>query len=374
MGYEITEWFSYDKSRAKLGNCIYLEEKDKGVEPARNIDIMIAPDDNYVPHCAALMASILLNCDSTSYIRFHIPYVKISDENKNKLESLKSIRPFDISFYDMSKIDLSGFPLNRDYISVATYYRLFINEFMPKDVERVLYLDCDIIVERDLKELWDINLDGYYAGVCEDECSLDNLLRMKLKSSDFCFNAGVVLFNMLELRKINFTKECIDYYNKNWQFILLQDQDILNGVFDGKCKKMPLCWNAATPFFMYKLWKLTAPSNERFEAIYNPAIIHYDFNPKPWKDDCIHPLADEYYKYLSHTPFKRKPVFRPLKKFLRKIYSCQKDEIQTILMIFGIKIKYKNWQQKFNYQNYYQAQMFRSEITGLKKELLNKDR
>lgn len=333
-----------NKSDIELGHQIYLQDKSSS-KIERNIDIVLSPDNNYVQHCTAVMCSILLNCDNTSYIRFHILDNNITEKNKEIMSSLKSIRPFDINYYDMSAFDLSQFPLNRKHISVATYYRLFIKEILPEYIERALYLDCDVIVEKDLKELWNVDLSGYLAGVSEDETSIPNLMRTNLKYSDFCFNAGVILFNMNEIRKINFLQECIDYYNQNKYIIKLQDQDILNGVFDGKCKKLSLRWNTASPFYISDEWRLTEPVSVRYDAIYNPAIIHYSWVPKPWDPSCVHLLQDEYWKYLSYTPFKNKYKIFKIKRFLNKIkssiFSIEKNKYYQKIAILGFKIKHK---------------------------------
>ena len=349
MTYEITSWFKFDKNRINLGNCKFLTLKDKKSSPIRTIDIMLAPDNNYVQHCCATMASVLLNCDNTSYIHFHIPDNGLSEYNKDKIQQLKSIRNFDITYYDISKFDFSNLPLNRKYITVSTYYRLYINEFMPDNIDRLLYLDSDTNVEKDLKELWEINLDGYLAGVCEDETSIPNLVRTQLKYSDFCFNAGVVLFNLKEIRKIDFIKECIDYYNENWCIITLQDQDILNGVFDGRCKMLPLCWNVASPYYSSLEWKLKTNSKERYNAIYNPGIIHFTYIPKPWSKGCEHPLQNEYWKYISYTPFKNEYKKYKLKndinKIFSRIFSIKCEKYKTVVYFLGIKISYKTTKQ-----------------------------
>lgn len=349
MAFEICN-HELNKSDIKLGQKVYLHDKEKN-NIERNIDIILAPDNNYAQHCTAVMCSILLNCDNTSYIRFHILDNNINNQNKEIMNSLKNIRPFEINYYDMTKFDFSQFPLNRKHISVATYYRLFIKELLPQNIERVLYLDCDVIVERDLKELWNIDLTGYLAGVSEDETSIPNLMRTKLKYSDFCFNAGVILFNMNEIRKINFLQECIEYYNQNKYIIELQDQDILNGVFDGRCKKLPLCWNTASPFYISDEWRLTEPLSAKFEAIYNPGIIHYSWIPKPWNIRCKHPLKDEYWKYLCYTPFKNKYKIYKLKLMLYKIvsfiFSYENTGYCVNIKTLGIKIKHRTLKNKF---------------------------
>ena len=323
--------FNFDLNRAILGEKIYLTcPHDVKIE--RNIDIVMSSDNNYAGQCAATMASILLNCDATSYLRFHISDGGISEENKSKIKELTKIRPFDINFYDMNKYDWSIFPLNREWISVATYYRLKIPEILPQHIEKVLYLDCDIIVEQDLKELWETDISNVILGAVEDCQSIENSQRLNLPGN--YFNAGVLLINLKELRKIDLMKLSREYLIKNQSVIIYQDQDILNGLFCKNCKFLPLKWNVNSLLllkcnvsnFLLLKWKLNGfllkkcnvnckisfsnPINASYteeksvEAARHPAIIHYTGCFKPWQTDCIHPLKKEYFEYLKYTSFK----------------------------------------------------------------------
>ena len=308
--------FNFDPNRAVLGEKIYLKcSHDVKIE--RNIDIVMSSDNNYAGQCAATMASILLNCDATSYLRFHISDGGISEENKSKIRELTKIRPFDINFYDMNKYDWSIFPLNREWISVATYYRLKIPEILPQDIEKVLYLDCDVIVEQDLKELWETDISNVILGAVEDCQSIENSQRLNLPGN--YFNAGVLLINLKELRKIDLMKLSREYLTKNQSVIIYQDQDILNGLFCRSCKFLPLKWNANKDMFgPYRAETFYTKYDAR-EAAYHPAIIHYTSGRKPWHICCFHPLQNEYAEYFSYTSFKD-PVFDPytLKGFLKK--------------------------------------------------------
>ena len=81
--------------------------------------------------------------------------------NKNKLLNLETKYNCKILFYSMENLDLPYVPLNRDWISIATYYRLFITDVIPNDIEKIIYLDCDIIVNKDISELWEYDITNY---------------------------------------------------------------------------------------------------------------------------------------------------------------------------------------------------------------------
>ncbi len=334
--------YELKKENIKLGDMIY--KKSNACENIqREINIMLAPDNNYVKHCAVVMASILLNCDRTSSLNFFIMDFDITDANKNFLKSLTKIRPFNITFLDVSNFDFSMLPLNRDHIKVpSTYYRLVVCELVPKNIDKILYLDCDVIVEKDLKELFDIDLDKYLAGTVEDECAIINSLRLGL---NYYFNSGVILFNVKKLRNFDLYNKCLQYFNENKNLITLQDQDILNGVLSEKCKKLHLKWNASTPIFENSVWKQDASFHEKLQAAIEPGIIHYTFTPKPWQKKCTHILKDEYLKYLRIVDPENYDKLTK-EKFINKFFKKEKTKTHRIYTIFGIKIKTKRKSKK----------------------------
>lgn len=285
----------------ELGSKIYLT-CSHNVPVERTIDIVTAADDGYIQNTAAMMASVLLNCDATSQFRFHILDGRISQEKKERLAELKKLRPFDLFFYDMTKFDWSVFPNNRDYITLATFYRLAIVEVLPNNLDKVLYLDGDMIVEQDLKELWDTDLQNNVVVAVEDEESYANSKRLGLSGN--YFNAGVLLLDLGKLRKENLFKASIEYLKKNYYRIIYQDQDILNGLLDGKCKFVPLKWNVNTDMYYDRQLIHYYTEAEADIARKKPGILHFTGKKgKPWCLFNIHPFAYEYWDYLSYTKF-----------------------------------------------------------------------
>lgn len=278
----------------KLGQQIYLNSK-KNMSVDRTIDVVMGVDDGYVQHSAATIASILLNCDTSSNFRFHILDGGISSDKKEKLLKLKKLRDFDIRFYDMTKYDWSMFPNNRRYITLATYYRLRITDVLPKNLKKALYLDGDMIVEQDLKELWDTDISDYVLGAVV-ECSTSK--------ENECFNAGMLLLNLEKLRKTNLIQNSLKYLEENRKQILFQDQDILNGLFNLQYKKLPLKWNVFADIHEGLIYNHTYTDQEAKIAQKCPGIIHFSGGvSKPWSPWVYHPLYNEYWKYSKYTEF-----------------------------------------------------------------------
>ena len=305
------------------------------------IDVALSIDNNYVQHCAVLIASILKNNTSQYKYRFHILDGGITYENKKKLESMKYIQDYIIEYYDMCKFDFSFLPLNRSWISAATYYRLMLTKILPETIDKILYLDCDIVVDGNLSEFYETDVSTVYAGVIEDESSVRNSLKLGLKNY---FNAGVLLLNLQKLREFDFQTTWINYYKENESIIDLQDQDILNGVFNGNVKWLPLKWNANATLFTEPEYKHNYSDEEADYAEKNRIIIHYTAEEKPWSKKCRHPLRKLYFKYILYTPFKYNIydyVLIKCKQILQTIFCIRNKNNHKVITILGIKISFK---------------------------------
>ncbi len=318
------------------GNLIYKTENKPDIFKD-NIHIVVGIDNNYVQQCAVTIVSALMNTSANYYFTFHIMNVGLSDVSKNKLESLKKIRPFDIYYEDLSHCDFSRFPLNRNWISAATYYRLFLSDVISNDIDKCIYMDTDMIVEDNIAELWEYNIEDYLAGVVEDENSKMNQERLNLDFNNY-FNAGLLLLNLKKIREYNIIDKAIEFYNQNKEKITLQDQDILNGVMNGKCKFLPLRWNINTPAYMNESVNHFYSMEDENWAKQNPAIIHFTGEFKPWFTYCKHPLKNEYKRYLELTNLEEDIKAFNKREMLAKFYCWKKSWDSKTLYLVGIPV------------------------------------
>lgn len=111
------------------------------------INVCISCDDNYARYAGVVITSVLINATGFDNLHFYILNGGISDENKNKIQSLSSIRDCKIDFVDIDANVFSDFRkiTTHAYISLPAYYRLKMPTLLP-DVDRIIYFDCDVIV------------------------------------------------------------------------------------------------------------------------------------------------------------------------------------------------------------------------------------
>ena len=257
------------------------------------IDIVLAADKNYIKHLYVTAQSIRDNTDAQ--LCFHI----LSNEYPFELHEICN-EDDKILFYDMSKYDFSKFPLNVKYITIAGYYRLFLPELLPSHIDKVLYLDVDLIVRKDIKELFDEDISDVYAGAITDEMDVYQCGRLALSKY---FNSGVLLLNMKKLRQDNMLQEFLDIVTNKKSIVKNNDQDILNIAFQYAWKTLPLKWNSGSVLFQPDIFCDLSESvaNVR-RATHDPAIVHFTGEWKPWQFTCCHPYKLEYLKYLLRTP------------------------------------------------------------------------
>jgi lipopolysaccharide biosynthesis glycosyltransferase len=202
---------------------------------------------------------------------------------------------------------LKGFSIKKfsKRISLATYYRCILSNLLPKDIDKVIYLDCDIIVLGSLKPFYEINLNGIGVAAVEDiGCNASERYKILNYPQEYSyFNAGVMLINLDYWRKHNITQMCINYYNKYPNRILFNDQCLLNSILHKNKILVDLKWNVQDGFYRRPQKLSSNWLNKYANTLKNPIILHYT-NRKPWDYDSQHPLRHEYFKYLALTPWK----------------------------------------------------------------------
>lgn len=124
-------------------------------------------------------------------------------------------------------------PNQRAHLTVETYYRLFISDILPSDIDKVLWLDCDIIVAGDLKELWNEGISDSAVGVVPDfeNNNVRVMNRLKYDAAYGYFNAGVLLINLKYWRRENIIPIFTNYISDHYENLYYHDQDVLNYVF-----------------------------------------------------------------------------------------------------------------------------------------------
>lgn len=255
------------------------------------INICFVIDDNYAEHCAVTIASILLNSDSVFH--FHVLYNDLSLKNKNRLDNLKKIKNFEITFVTVDLMDFKECYLQpNSHFTVATYFRLKIASLLP-DIDKIIYLDSDTVVNRDLKELWSIAFDDAYIIACKTIAHESNCKRLGLPTGTPCINAGVMVLDLNKMRKHGLENIFFECLKQNIDKLKYADQDVINLVLSndkGAIKHIQQNWNMEdATCLVYK--------EDYLPILDDPYIIHFMTGEKPWLPNSRQRFKEKYWQY-----------------------------------------------------------------------------
>lgn len=251
------------------------------------IDIVYSTDKNYIKYVKVSLISVLENNKNIG-IRVHILCKDVDETIKTHFRTVFSkYHNLSICFYDIELNSFSHFTDVSTYpgITLPAYFRLHLSSLL-KSIDKALYLDGDTIVNGSLKELFDLELEGWYlAGVPDINCRSFEQYHSKYGLKEHSYiNSGVVLFNLKAIRE-DALESNIDLFTiTNKCDIKYGDQDILNLFFANKIYMLPPEYNVhGTNFFDRNTYK-------------KPIIIHHVC--KAWNYGQITYFQRYYFKYL----------------------------------------------------------------------------
>lgn len=294
-----------------------------------NINIAFCIDNNYVRHLTTTLSSLFQNTACSNYHIF-IFSLNVSPTNKKNISSWASAF-CKIEFIDVTDKSVKDFPIqNNSSISLATYLRLFIPSLLPENIKKILYIDSDTLILSNIDALYNIDISNYALAAMED---VNNKEFLRLAPGIPYFNAGVILFNLSFLRKLDFTINAINFISENKNLLKYYDQDVLNALLGKDVLLIPLKWNMLDCFYWDPPYIQNSRRKDLTLAKKDPAIIHFSGIIKPWHYFSNHPYTK---KYRSYTPnlelfcsndswdhFKRIPSYQKILLSLmlpRKIY------------------------------------------------------
>lgn len=278
------------------------------------MNIVCATDDNFVQHCSIMLVSLLSN---NSNVIIYILTEGLKPENRKIIEEEVVAKGGVVYFCTVDSAIIEKFPMPKGHglmhISRATYYRLLMVDLLPSNLEKVIYLDCDIIINGSLDSLWNINLDKYAIAASKQIGYGHEALRLGYPIEYGYFNAGVNMVNLNYWRQNNVQSQMINYIRENYKKIVYHDQDTLNAVLFNRCYHILPQWNMTS--FVYSLflksrgdridctvvnhYEIEKENVKKFK--HSPIVLHYVSKPKPWQNGCVHPIYHLYYDYATKT-------------------------------------------------------------------------
>ena len=291
------------------------------------MDICIASDENYATILQVVMLSAMESNKSSDSITFHIFEYKMSDKSKNNI--LSTVRRYNrkLVFYSVddcveniqSKID-NEWANNNSYVA---YARIFMADILPKHILTFLYLDCDVLINDDVSEIFNIELKDNVVAAVKDVLSYEYKDFMGFSKGNY-YNSGVLYVNAKKWREERLTEKISEYCNAHPED-LFPDQDAINILLRERIYTLPPKYCV---FYPENSWSVNLQikgyggniktyysESELIDAKQNPSIIHYTDSVigRPWQKNNINPYAGAWLKYYEMLPESNRIDFKEKK-------------------------------------------------------------
>ena len=308
------------------------------------ISIAYAPDDNYVNQTVVSMKSAL---EHNEQVEFIIMYSKLSAESMQKLGavggSLRLIKMDESQFADLT--------LSK-WVTVQAWFRIKLPD-LCKDLDKVLYLDCDTLIRGNLDELFSMDLTGKYLAGVKDVWGVSKYVKRLGMKSGVYVNSGMLLFNCNYCRKEHFFDKVVDFAKNNAKIIEFCDQDSINKVVDEYKLVISPKYNLMDTWWRGGYYEFEGEEEtEYLQSKENPIIAHLT-GLKPAFKGCGNKFKDEWWEVAKKTniydellrdymaskePSNKEPLFRQIFSIKNEYKGKTKTKV---LRLLGLKIKLK---------------------------------
>ena len=287
--------------------------------------IVVATDSHYTILLAALIKSIEETLTKGQAISVYVIDDHIKAKAKRKLQQSINADTTTIIFKSVDEIIPKGIslPLDKSSYPLTIYLRLFIPSFIPPHVEKVLYLDVDMIVRQNIGKLFETDLSGKIVGAVQDPRILTfdnswggvkNFTQLGIAGDTHYFNSGLLLMDAKKWRDERIAERTVECINDNQKYVNYPDQYGLNVVLANQWVELDTRWNH---FACYD--------------IEDPFLIHYIGRKPIYKTyDNVPSYLTIFNKYLAQTAWANHKPIGESARYIKKIANI----LQKIRIMF----------------------------------------
>lgn len=248
------------------------------------MNILVTLNSNYIKPLKVMLKSLFLNNQEERFT-IYLMHSSISRKELDDLDNYIKIHGSQLEIVDIDDSYFTNAPILLHYTK-EMYYRLLAFRFLPQDLERILYIDPDILVINPIRELYNTDIKDYlYAAAYHDFITVRkvNKLRLNPYKIDAYFNSGVLLMNLELQRQLIDEQSIYDFVEKNRSKLIMPDQDILNALYSKQIKALDeKLYNYDARYYRYYKIKSNGICDMDY-IIRNTVILHFCGKRKPWK-------------------------------------------------------------------------------------------
>jgi lipopolysaccharide biosynthesis glycosyltransferase len=266
------------------------------------MNILVTLDSNYIKPLKVMLKSIFIN-NREEMFNIYLMHSSLCRMELDELDNFIKNHGSRLVIISLSDSYFEGAPIPLHYTK-AMYYRLLAFRFLPLDLERILYLDPDILVINPLKELYNTEINEYlYAAAYHNIIAPKGINRLRLNpyEIDAYYNSGVLLMNLKLQRELIDEQDIFDFVRKNRSKLIMPDQDILNALYSKKIRSLDeKLYNYDARYYNY--YKIRSGNVWDMDCVINNTVIlHFCGRKKPWHKNYsgkFHSLY-KYYEKLA---------------------------------------------------------------------------
>ena len=256
------------------------------------IPVVFSTNDNYVHLCSVAISSVIENASNKNIYEIYVFYTRLSETNILNLENMskENINIKCINIHEYLEYDIlyetSEYPIEMYY----RYYAPLILKY-----EKIIYLDCDIVVIDDIAKLYNESLENKPIGIITD-------FTHYIDEPNTDYNSGVILFNTEEFEKQKIREKCLELLKNNTQY-RFPDQTALNIVCKNNAKILKPMYNYQVSMAFFNKFKKKI-KKKRFRKLFEdePIVIHFSYVTKPYKN--IYSIYNKYFwEYAKKTNY-----------------------------------------------------------------------
>lgn len=255
------------------------------------------------------MLSSLFASNPKASFKIHLLHDDTTDGNDlSWLKAWVVERHHRIKYYNAETGIPDNVPVHSRF-SAAAWFRVLLPDLLS-ELDRVIYLDVDLVVVKSIAPLWNTKLDTKLVAAVTNpfypNMSMVPVYKLGITQERDYFNSGVLLLDLKGLRTFGLAKKVFALASSNPSITRFADQDPINAVLHQHSLLLSPVWNAQSPYFDLSTEQLSSQgiSIEDVKASRRePAIIHYSGPWKPWDFRCSHPERALYMKYRQSTPW-----------------------------------------------------------------------
>jgi lipopolysaccharide biosynthesis glycosyltransferase len=289
------------------------------------IAVISAVDEGYAMPLAGMVHSVLDTCPVECDINLFVLDGGVSGSTREKLQSGWRDRRLRITWLQPDLSSIADLAIS-NHVSRATYLRLLMDTVLPEGVNRLVYLDADVLVRRDLSALWGESLHGNVVFAAQDagapvmdavaalpsyerckeflisDLPVPNYRDLGLAADRKYFNAGAMLIDVEAWREREIGRRCLALLREQRDHAQWWDQYAMNVILDGCWGELDPRWNQGARIYAYPSWDRSPFDEETYRKLQDdPWIVHFSAHIKPWHYHSDHPYTAEFRAKLRHT-------------------------------------------------------------------------